>query len=141
AAYIYTGRTDALGEIMFAQMAIKARLRTALGRFAESSRELQDKSDAAQHQAHKTHLGMEEQQRETAKVAHAMQQMSLAVQEVASGAIRTYSAICEAIGEVDKVNQVIDGANTAITDLSATGGDLGKVLDKLTEDSSKIASV
>lgn len=141
AAYIYTGRTDAVGEIMFAQMAIKARLRTALGRFAESSRELQHKSDAAQQQAHKTHQGMEEQQRETANVAHAMQQMSLAVQEVASGATRTYSATNEAIEEVNKGNQVIEGANTAITGLSTTVGDLGKVLDKLTDDSSKIASV
>lgn len=141
AAYIYTGRSDALGEIMFAQMAIKARLRTALGRFAESSRELQHKSDAAQQQAHKTHEGMEEQQRETASVAHAMQQMSLAVQEVASGATRTYSATNEAIDEVNKGHQVIEGANMAITGLSTTVGDLGKVLDKLTEDSSKIASV
>ena len=141
AAYIYTGRSDAMGEILFAQLALKARLRTALGRFAESSRELHQKSDAAHAQSRKTHAGMNEQQQETSSVAHAMQQMSLAVQEVANGATQTYSATNAAISEVDKGNKVIEGANTAIADLSGTVGDLGMVLDRLSADSSKIASV
>lgn len=141
AAYIYTGRSDPMGEIMFAQLAIKARLRTALGRFAESSRELHRKSDEAHAQSRKTHEGMNEQQQETAGVAHAMQQMALAVQEVAQGATQTYSATNIAISEVDKGNQVIEGANRAIADLSTTVADLGQVLDKLSSDSGKIASV
>jgi aerotaxis receptor len=41
AAYIYTGRSDAMGEIELAQIAIKARLGTALGRFGEAAKELQ----------------------------------------------------------------------------------------------------
>lgn len=141
AAYIYTGRSDSMGEIMFAQLAIKARLRTALGRFAESSQELYKKSDEAHAQSRKTHEGMNEQQQETANVAHAMQQMALAVQEVAQGATQTYSATNIAISEVDKGNQVIEGANKAIADLSTTVGDLGHVLDKLSSDSGRIASV
>src|SRR5690606_10669001 len=47
AAYIYTGRSDSSGEIMFAQIALKARLNTVLGRFRESARELHDKSEEA----------------------------------------------------------------------------------------------
>jgi aerotaxis receptor len=141
AAYIYTGRSDAMGEILFAQLAIKSRLRTALGRFAESSRELHEKADAAHLQSRKTHDGMSAQQRETSSVAHAMQQMSLAVQEVANGATQTYSATNVAITEVEKGNKVIEGANRAIGDLSGTVGNLGHVLDKLSQDSSKIASV
>src|SRR5690606_41101727 len=92
AASIYTGRRDPMGVIMFAPLAVKARLRTALGWFAESSRELHRKSDKANAQSRKTHEGMNEQQQETASVAHAMQQMALAVQEVAQGATQTYSA-------------------------------------------------
>src|SRR5690606_12852933 len=82
AAYIYTGRCDGLGEIELAQHAIKSRLRTALGRFGESSRELLEKVEAAHHQARKTYEGMTNQQQETAGVANAMQQMAIAVQEV-----------------------------------------------------------
>lgn len=141
AAYIYTGRCDAIGEIELAQHAIKSRLRTALGRFAESAKELQQKADATHHHAHKTYEGMDAQQKETAGVVTAMQQMALAVQEVASGANKTSIATGAAIGEVDKGNQVIEGARHAIDDLSQTVGSLGSVLNKLSEDSSKIANV
>jgi len=141
AAYIYTGRCDALGEIELAQYAIRARLRTALGRIGESARELQQKSEIAQQHARKTYSGMSAQQQETAGVANAMQQMALAVQEVASGATQTSSATSMAIGEVEKGNRVIQGARTAIDDLSHKVGDLGNVMVKLSEDSSKIASV
>src|SRR5690606_921715 len=92
AAYIYTGRSDSSGEIMFAQIALKARLRTVLGRFRESARDLHDKSEEAHKQALKTHAGMNAQQEETASVALAMQQMAVAVQEVAAGATQTSSA-------------------------------------------------
>jgi aerotaxis receptor len=141
AAYIYTGRCDAMGEIELAQHAIKSRLRTALGRFGESAKELQHKAEAAHHHASKTYEGMTAQQRETAGVAAAMQQMAQAVQEVASGANQTSIATGTAIDEVEKGNQVIEGARTAIDDLSKTVANLGNVLNKLSEDSSKIASV
>lgn len=141
AAYIYTGRCDATGEIELAQHAIQARLRTALGRFGESSRELQQKAEIARHQARKTFEGMSAQQQETAGVANAMQQMALAVQEVANGANQTSMATGTAIKEVNKGNQVIEGARRAIDDLSKTVSNLGAVLNKLSEDSSKIASV
>lgn len=141
AAYIYTGRCDAMGEIELAQHAIKSRLRTALGRFGESAKELQKKAGAAHHHARKTYESMSAQQHETSGVATAMQQMAQAVQEVASGANQTSIATGTAIGEVQKGNQVIEGARTAIDDLSKTVGNLGNVLNKLSEDSSKIASV
>ncbi len=141
AAYIYTGRCDSLGEIVLAQHATQARLRTALGRVGESSRELQRKAETAHQQASKTRDGMKAQQQETDGVATAMQQMAKAVQEVANGANQTSMATGTAINEVDKGNQVIDGARRAIDNLSKTVSNLGAVLNKLSEDSSKIASV
>jgi aerotaxis receptor len=141
AAFIYTGRSDAMGEIRLAQLAIEARLRTALGRFAESAKELQTKSAKAHQHARSTYAGMNAQQRETANVANAMQQMALAVQEVAMGASKTSDATGDAINEVDKGNHVIDGAKVAIDDLSSMVSNLGQVMSKLSEDSNKIANV
>lgn len=141
AAYIYTGRSDITGEIMFGQMALQARLRTVLGRFRESARFLHDKSEEAHHQALKTHSGMNAQLEETAGVAHAIQQMAIAVQEVATGATQTSSATSMAIDEVEKGNAVINGANDAIVDLSKTVSDLGEMLGRLSEDSNRIGSV
>lgn len=141
ASYIYTGRSDALGEIQFAQLAIKARLRTALGRFRESAEALHNKADSTQQQARKVYSGMSEQQQETASVATAMQQMALAVHEVAEGANQTSAATGSAIVQVDNGHRVIEGAKSAIDKLSNNVGDLGKVLGQLSEDSGKIASV
>jgi len=141
AAYLYTGRCDALGEIQLAQLALSARLRTALGRFSESAKELQVKSSTAHQHARATYAGMNAQQRETANVANAMQQMALAVQEVAMGASQTSVATGDAINEVDKGNQVIDEAKMAIDDLSSMVSNLGNVMSKLSEDSNKIANV
>ncbi len=141
AAYIYTGRSDITGEIMFARMALQARLRTVLGRFRESARYLHDRSEEAHLQALKTHSGMNAQLEETAGVAHAMQQMAIAVQEVATGATQTSSATGMAIDEVNKGNTVINDANNAIVDLSKTVSDLGEMLARLSEDSNRIGSV
>lgn len=141
AAYIYTGRCDIQGEIMLAQIASKARLRTALGRFGESAYEMDLKASAAHEQAQKTYQGMTAQQRETANVANAMQQMSLAVQEVAVGATQTSGATSMAITDVEQGKHVISVANNAISDLSGMVANLGEVMQKLSDDSGKIASV
>lgn len=141
AAYIYTGRADSAGEIELAQLAIAARLRTALGRFQESASELKNQALTAQQQTQVTFARMAEQQAQTANVAHAMSQMSQAVQEVAQGASETSNTTGDAIKEVARGNEVITHANTAINELSSTVTALNKVLERLTEGSGKIASV
>ena len=141
AAYIYTGRADEQGQIMLAQIAQQARLRTALGRVNESAYDILQKAHAARAQAQKTFEGMTAQQQETCSVANAMQQMSLAVQEVAQGATRTSTATSQAIAEVETGRNVLAVANHAIESLSGTVTDLGEVLAKLSEDSGKIANV
>ncbi|MBU2887270.1 methyl-accepting chemotaxis protein [Gilvimarinus agarilyticus] len=141
AAFIYTGRSDEIGEIRLAQLAQKSRIRTALGRFQESADELRQHAELSQQQAQRTFTHITEQQQQTSGVAHAMGQMSIAVQEVASGATQTSGATGEALSEVEKGNQVIRSAGVAIDDLSQTVGDLGAVLNRLTEGSVKIASV
>jgi aerotaxis receptor len=141
AAYIYTGRSDVMGEIELAQIALKARLGTALGRFAEAAKELQKKSDVAHEHARETHAGMSAQRHETTGVANAMQQMSIAVQEVAAGVTQTSSATTIAIKEVDKGNQVIENAKNSIDNLSTMVSNLNQVMSKLSDDSNKISGV
>lgn len=141
AAYIYTGRSDAVGEIELSQIAQKARLRTALGRFVESSKEVMQRSELALEQSRCSHNGMTAQLQETEKVASSMQQMSLAVQEVAASATQTSTATSEAIEQVSHGNQVLSGASGAIQGLSSTVSDLGTVIDRLSADSAEIASV
>lgn len=141
AAYIYSGRADLGGELIFAQLAAAARLRTALGRVGESANELRGKAEAASLQTELTLQGTTKQQQETAGVADAMQQMALAVQEVASGATDTSTATGDALREVAEGNRVIQDAHAAIGDLSTMVGNLNQVLERLIQDSGQIASV
>jgi aerotaxis receptor len=141
AAYIYTGRADAWGEIQLTQLAQKARLGTALGRFQESASQIKTQAGTAQSHAESTFDHMLELQTQTGSVAQAMSQMSQAVHEVASGASDTSYATQNAIGEVDQGNQVLDKASRAIDKLSSTVTSLSEVLTRLTEGSVKIASV
>ena len=141
AAYIYTGRADAVGEIELAQLAYKARLRTALGRFGESSKELMQRAELTMEQARCSHNGMTAQQQETDKVALAMQQMSLAVQEIAASASQTNDATSDALQQVEEGDRVLNEASQSIGGLTNNVASLGEVVERLTADSAQIASV
>jgi len=141
AAYIYTGRVDSIGTIELAQLAQKARLRTALGRFGESSKELMGRAELTMEQARCSHNGMTAQQQETDKVALAMQQMSIAVQEIASSAAQTNVATSDALQQVQKGDEVLSEASQSIAGLTNNVASLGEVVDRLSADSAQIASV
>jgi len=141
AAYIYTGRTDLKGQVELALIFQKARLRTALGRMVEAAKEVMNNAKITQQHAHLSHEGMNNQQQETEHVAHSMQQMAQAVQEVASSASETSTATSGALQQVGQGREVLDKASDAIKSLSSTVVNLGGVVERLSEDSSEIASV
>ncbi len=141
AAYLYTGRADDLGEVLFAQYALQARLRTAMGRFNESSKGLVNKSSCARSKVSDALKGISDQQRESTQVAESMDQMVQAVQEVATGVTQTSDATVEALEQVKSGESVIAAANREITELSTTVEALAGVLTNLSGGSEKIASV
>lgn len=141
ACYIYTGKTGIGGQFLLAQIANKARLRTALGRFSESAKELLTKADAVEAQSSCSQAGMQAQRQKTQSVAVAMAQMSQAVTEIASSASSTSSATGDTLDAVSKGTNVLATANNSIADLSKTVSELGSVMDGLSEGSNKIASV
>lgn len=141
AAYIFTGRCDATGEIELAQLAYAARLRTALGRLSESAKELFNKSQRAQEQVRRSHAGMTQQQQETEQVATAMHKMSQAVQEIAASASQSSDATTDTLNQVHQGSQILSHASDAISGLSDNVASLGEVVERLAADSSQIASV
>lgn len=141
ACYIYTGKTGVAGQILLAQIAGKARLRTALGRFSESAKDLLSKADLVEAQSTCSRAGMQAQRQEIQNVAVAMGQMSLAVNEIASSASNTSSATGDTLDAVSKGTKVLATANSSIGELSKTVSALGSVMTGLSEDSDKIANV
>lgn len=141
ASYIYTGRCDTSGEIIFAQLAQQARLRTALGRFLESSRTLVDKSTLTEAMVNKTKAQATEQQRESRQVAESMTQMTQAIQEIASSVSATSNASLESLEQVKQGGEVINTSKLEIGALRQTVEELDGVLAELSTGSEKISSV
>lgn len=141
AAYVYTGKANYQGEIELSEIALQARLRTALGRINASAIDLAQKSSGAQAKVVDTLDGMTAQQKESLQVSEAMNQMAQAVHEIASGVSQTSEATVEALQQVNESEGIIRQANEEITLLSSTVDALGVVLDNLSGGSEKISSV
>lgn len=139
--YIYTGGTGDIHDMSLARLATHYRLRTALGRFRESATLLKEKACEVNTFTRRAFDGMANQQQETAKVAHAMEQMALAVQDVASGASRTSVSTSIATEEVDAGYKVVDSARGAVNTLAQTVVSLNDMISRHTEDSAQIAQV
>lgn len=141
AAYIYTGRTDALGALLFSSIMQRQHIRTALSRFGESAKELRSKSEQVQAQSECCLQGMSAQQQETIVVANSIQQMAQAVQEVATSAANTSAATSSVVEEIQSGNDVLEGARNAINSMSDSISELAEVVTQLKDDSGKISSV
>jgi len=141
AAYIYSGRTDEQGEIELGTVCMRARLRTALGRFFESARSLDSTSAEASRASDETLQAMTKQQEESQQVAASMSQMSEAVQEVAASVSQSSQASQTAMTQVKEGEAVIKQTNTEIEELSRTVEALSNVVSELSGGSEKIANV
>ncbi len=141
ATYVYTGGTGYTHDIALARLATQYRLRTALGRFRESATSLKEKAEEVHTFTHRTFDGIATQQQETTKVANAMEQMALAVQEVASGASRTSVSTSVATEEVSEGHRVVSSARQTVNNLAETVVSLNGMITRHTDDSAKIAQV
>lgn len=141
ATFVYTGGIGPIPDIALARLASQCRLRTALGRFRASANLVEEKGKEVNTFTHRTFEGMAKQQRETARVAETMEQMAMAIQDVASGASHTSVATSMATEEVASSHQVVDSARLAVDTLGQTVADLNDMIRQLTNDSTQIAQV
>ncbi|AFV00330.1 aerotaxis receptor Aer-2 [Simiduia agarivorans SA1 = DSM 21679] len=141
AAYIYTGKTGPLADIELAALARKARLKTALGRFGEASRQLFSQAEKARQQAEASNQGMQQQLDETQQVTGAIHQIAAQVHQVAASASTTAEATGKSLQQVQASHEVLASANNAINDLTNKVDSLALVTERLTEDSGRISSV
>lgn len=141
AAYVYTGRSDNIGELELSQWAHGARLRTALGRFIATSRDLEDKSASVRLAAQQGNSQMARQQAEVTAVAQAIEQMAQAIHEVAERSADTSVATTDAVMEVNHSQQTLGEANQTIAELANQVQGLSNLIEQLAADSDKIAGV
>ncbi len=141
--FVYTGRKDETGSLLFAIKTLKAQLRTVLGRIRESASTVANESLVLHRTADATSNEMQAQQDEIETIATAVEQMSVSIQEVARSANSASDATEQTnqrarAGQkaVDRAiasaNQVADGVSRA-TDIMASlqqdSESIGAVLD------------
>ena len=141
ATHIYTGGIGAIQEIALARLATQCRLRTALGRFRESANLVQEKTKESNTVSRRSFEGMAKQQQETQRVTATMEQMAIAIREVASGASHTSVATSMAAEEVKNSHQVVGSAQRAVNTLGQTVADLNEMISRLADDNGQIAQV
>jgi len=106
-----------------------------------SSSQLNDSAEEMASITHAMDNGVTRQQQETGQLANAMDEMSAAVQEVASNAATAAEAAVTADEEGKKGLEVIDKTESGISTLAHEFSDTAQIIGELSEESENIGTV
>ena len=141
--HIRTQRKDEIGDLMQAMAQMTIRLREVLSEIGLSVSELSAASSQLNATTDKNQQGMEQQRAETDQVATAINEMTMAVQEVAHNAEDAWSAatsadeqsregvngIHDAIKQIEHMAEEIAATADSMQQLKEQSDDIGRVID------------
>jgi aerotaxis receptor len=140
-------RNDEIGEMMQAMKMMQARLRTVIGRLAESANTVSSAAEDLAVSANGVVRFMDQQSSETEQVATAMNQMTATVSEVSNNVVATADAaqnandqasqgqrmISETLGEIHALVQRIEQSVNTVQDLQDSGQNIVKIMTVIQE--------
>ena len=139
--YIYTGRTDEAGELLFALEMLEAEGGAVVGRMGNAAERLTRTADALVTAVGDSRQACNHQQTETEQVASATQQMVNSVQEVARSAQGAADAADRTDREAGSGSAVVGESTQAIENLGKRIRDGSGVMAELDQHSQDITSV
>ncbi|WP_017942149.1 MULTISPECIES: PAS domain-containing methyl-accepting chemotaxis protein [unclassified Thioalkalivibrio] len=139
--YIYTGRTDEAGELLFALEMLEAEGGAVVGRMGNAAERLTRTADALVTAVGDSRQACNHQQTETEQVASATQQMVNSVQEVARSAQGAADAADRTDREAGAGSAVVGESTQAIENLGKRIRDGSGVMAELDQHSQDITSV
>jgi len=139
--YIYTGRTDEVGELLLALRLGQAELRGVVGRMYDSAEHLSKTSESLSATVVLSTQGVHHQYTETEQVATAINEMSASIQEVAQNAVRTSESAREADTEAHSGKDVVMQTSEVIGGLARELEQAEQVVQRLEEDTANITTV
>lgn len=145
--FIYTGRTDEIGQLSLTIKLLRAKVRTVLRRLEQATGDLLSHAQNAAESSGLTNDAMVKQQSQIEEVASAMTQMTTSINEVARNAsFAAESAqnaddnaknillnVQSSIRNVDSISERVCGAQEAINNLAADSENIGSVLEVIRE--------
>lgn len=117
AQYIYTGRTDDIGQLQLVIKKLQSEASALVGRISDSANTLTYGSSDLSSAMTQSEAGAREQFTETDQVATAINQMSVSIQEVAGNAQQSSDAAINGLTEVTKGKDVVNKSMLSIQDL------------------------
>ena len=148
AAWIYTGRDDAAGQLAFAIRYLQTEAHAIAGRIQDSALQLSHNAEALASAVEKGNEGIHCQQRETDQVAAAMTEMSASIHQVSQHTQQSATSsecsnqlaqegghcVVEARHTIERLAGEIENTSTVISDL-------GKSAEKITDVLEAIAGI
>ena len=138
---VYTGRTDEIGEIETALLALAAQNRTILGRISNTVDTISAVAANTKQIVEATTQGVRRQQTELDMVATAMNEMTATVHEVARNAEETARASQDVLGQTEAGDRLAVNSQTDVENLSGAVESAKQVIEQLREESRGIGSV
>ncbi len=139
--YLYTGRTDEAGEILFALQMLEAEASAVVGRMGDAasklSRHADELVDAVRHSSEACQL----QKRETDQVAGATGEMVSSVREVAESAQLTADSADQADAQARSGKDVVQQSTRAIEQLAGEIEQASQVIRELEGHSGEISTI
>lgn len=156
AQWVYTGRSDDIGQLALGEKYLRSQQTTLTWRLADAAGELDKAAHAASDTSHQVEHEMQQQRTELAQVSHAMEQMSSSVNEVASSiqvsADQAQQAdqqvslgredVSQAVAQIHQLAQQLDNAKDVVTDVAAEGDKIAnfvKVIQEIAERTNLLA--
>lgn len=141
AQYIYSGRSDDLGQIMLALKMLESETAGLVGRIADSACTLTDGATGLNVAVNQSESGVRHQFAETDQVAAAVNEMSASVQEVAQNAQNSSVAAAQGLQEVTGGKRVVDESMYAIQRLKQEIAQAATVIAEVKESSNSISGI
>jgi len=139
--YIYTGRTDEIGQLHLDRKMRKSELDAVVGRLSDALHKLSEGSSSTSSMVSMTSQGMVKQKDDLMTFATAMHEMSATIQDIAKNTTEAATAAEEgrrhAVAGSSEISDVLD----SITKMAEETDHAAGVINKLGESSSNIGSV
>ncbi len=137
-SYLYSGRTDEVGDIAFALSSQEAELGAVLGRVADAVRQMEPLLENLEASVSGGRQITEQQHRETERVAVAVGQVVSSIHEVAGSTRQSAVSMSQAAQETDSGLARAGQAKALVETLAAEVSESAVVLERLCEQSRAI---
>lgn len=134
ARFIYSGRTDELGQLEYAQIFQNAKLRTAIGRVKESSVVLENAADDIATGSVDLSGRTENQASSLEETASSMEEITSTVQQNAENAKQANVLVMEARNQAEKSGDVVSSTIQAMSKINESSkkiADITNVIDEI----------